>query len=218
MDIELDPERRLALAYVPAPLRQAVDTLWRLDATFAAVLVTGNEPMISRIRLAWWRESLEKLDRAGPPAEPMLQAVAANLLPLGLSGTELADMEEGWAALVAPDPLGDEELDRFARGRGGRLFQLSAKLLGGDEKAVESGGECWALVDFARHAGSKAEAEQALEAARRRTDRGRWPARERPLGMLAALARRDAAAASGPERQGSPRRVLRMIRHRLTGR
>jgi 15-cis-phytoene synthase len=84
---------------------------------------------------------------------------------------------------------------------------------------VEGAGESWALVDLARHSANRAEAGSALSAARLRTSIRRWPTRLRPLGMLAALAARD----SDPNRaqwetQGAPARMLRMLRHRLTGR
>ena len=93
--MDLDPDRKLALAYVPAAARPAVEALWRLDASFAAILATGTQPLISQMRLAWWREALERLDAAPPPAEPVLQALAAHVLPK-VSGAELAAMEEGW--------------------------------------------------------------------------------------------------------------------------
>ena len=83
MTPDLDPDRRLALAYVPAAARPAVEALWRLDVTLGAVLAAGREPMIGRIRLAWWREALEKLDREAPPAEPLLQALAERVVPAG---------------------------------------------------------------------------------------------------------------------------------------
>src|SRR5688572_20804059 len=107
MTADVDPEVRLALAYVPAARRPALEALWRLDAAFGAVLITGREPMISRIRLAWWRESLERLDREPPPAEPVLQAVALHLLPAGLTGAGLAEMEAGWAVLAEAGSLSE---------------------------------------------------------------------------------------------------------------
>src|SRR5688572_17759476 len=122
MTPDLDPERRLALAYVPAARRAALEALWDLDVTLGAVLATGSDPMISQIRLAWWREALEKLDHAGPPAEPLLQALARHVLPAGVGGAELAAMEEGWSMLLVPDPLGPEALHHYAERRGGRVF------------------------------------------------------------------------------------------------
>ncbi|MGZ8337460.1 MAG: squalene/phytoene synthase family protein [Allosphingosinicella sp.] len=217
MTPELDPERRLALAYVPAARRPALAALWRLDLALGAVLASGRDPMVSRIRLAWWRESLEKLDLAPAPAEPVLAAVAHHHQPAGLSGAELAAMEEGWAALLAPE-VAPDDLDTYARQRGGLLFGFAARLLGGDPEAVAADGEGWALIDFARRSSSPDEAATALQAAHERSGRESWPKPLRPLGMIGVLARRDAGRGPGLERQGSPARVARMLRLRLTGR
>lgn len=213
---ELDPERILALAYVPAAKRPALEALWRLDATLGAVLATGSEPMVTRIRLAWWREALERLDRETPPAEPLLQALAAYVLPVGVTGAELAAMEEGWDALIVPGTLAAEDVALHGRARGGGLFALSARILGGDF-AVGPAGERWALVDLARHSANPVEVDQALTLARALPDDEQWPKSLRPLGMLSVLAARDAVR-NTPERQGSPVRMLRMLVHRLFGR
>lgn len=187
--------------------------LWRLDVTLGAVLATGSEPRVSLIRLAWWREALARLDLAPPPAEPVLQGLAAHVLPV-VSGAELAIMEEGWAELTVEGALDGDALARYAGTRGGRLFRYSARLLGIDGD-VEAAGERWALVDLARH--STRDAATAFAAAAGQAPL-KWPKPLRPLGMLDALARRDVArGAESFERLGSPGRILRMLRHRLTG-
>ena len=214
----LDPERRLALAYVPAPRRPAIEALWGLDAALGSVLATGRERMISEIQLAWWRESLEKLDDERPPAEPVLQALARHVLPAGITGAELAGMEEGWAVLLAPVPLAPADLDLYAETRGGRLFTYSARLLGAEAELVSSAGQVWALADLARRSGNSTEVRAVFRAARDRHVPERWPPALRPLGMLAALAKRDCARGLPLARRGSPARMLRMIGHRLTGR
>ncbi|MBV8685981.1 MAG: squalene/phytoene synthase family protein [Alphaproteobacteria bacterium] len=217
----LDPDRVLALSYVPSRRRPAVEALWRLDAAMGAVLAGGREPMISRIKLAWWREALEKLDRAPAPAEPVLQALAEHVLARGVSGAELAEMEAGWSVLLSGEALTEADLALYAAARGATLFRCTARLLGGEGGAAGEGGEggeAWALVDLARHSGNWPDAEAALAAARRYPLRP-VPGPLRPLGMLAALARRDAEPGRPPwEPQGAPRRMLRMLRHRLTGR
>lgn len=212
MTLDLDPERRLALAYVPVPRRPAMEALWRLDVALASVLVTGREPLVSRIRLAWWREALERLDCGPPPAEPVLEALAAQVLPASVTGAELAALAEAWEPLLSSDPLGEAELRDYAAKRG-LLFALSARLLGGGD----ADGEGWALADFARHSSNEAEATRALTLARATPMPARWPKPLRPLGMLAVLARRDAGRGLPLERPGSPARVLRAVRHRLTG-
>jgi phytoene synthase len=216
MTPDLDPDRVLALSYVPAASRPALEALWRLDVALGAVLAGGREPMISRIKLAWWRDALEKLDRERAPAEPVLQAVTTHVLPGGPKGAELAEMVEGWEVLLSSEPLTAEDLALYAEARGTLLFRFSARLLSGEPQP--GAGEKWALVDLARHS-NEADAEAALAAARAQPPPAHWPARLRPLGMLAALAARDAdPARSRWERQGAPGRMLRMLRLRLTGR
>ena len=216
----LDHDRALALAYVPAAHRSAVEALWRLDATLSAVLSTGREPVISQIRLAWWRESLEKLDHEPPPAEPVLRAAASSLLPAGITGAALSEMESGWALLLSPDPLGPDDLAAYAAQRGGLLFRFTAQLLGAElPQGGEAAGGAFALVDLARHSANEADSEAALAAARATDWSRHWPAPLRPLGMLAALARRDLDPGRPRwEPHGTPGRMWRMLRHRLTGR
>jgi 15-cis-phytoene synthase len=195
-------------------VRPALEALWRLDVTLGAILATGRDPTVARIRLAWWREALARLDAAPPPPEPVLRGIAAHALP----GAALAAMTEGWEVLLAEGPLGEAALDAYADGRGGALFRHSARLLGLPGHPVEAAGRRWALVDLARRSADRDEAVAALRAAGRCGDEGRWPPGLRPLGMLSVLARRDLGR--GPdawERPGSPARMLRLLRHRCTG-
>lgn len=150
----------------------------------------------------------------------MLQAVARELLPLGFMGVELAEMTSGWERIIGPEPLRVEELDFYAALRGGRLFKLSAALLGGTVDALEASGEAWALVDLARRSRNEDRSAALSSAAARLSMIPRyWPPALRPLGMLAMLTRRDLGNASGDvERSGTPGRMARMFVHRLTGR
>jgi len=217
-DPDLDPDRRLALAYVPAAVRPAMEALWRLDVTLGAVLAGGREPMIGRIRLAWWREALEALDRGPPPPAPLLRALAAHVLP-AVRGAELAAMEAGWAELLADGTLTERGLKDYAEARGGALFRHSARLLGLPDHPVGPAGARWALVDVARRSADPDEASTAFALAAAIDTETSWPRQLRPLGMLSVLNRRDLAGGAGTwEKQGSPARMLVMARHRLTGR
>lgn len=179
------------------------------------MLATGTDPMVSRIRLAWWREALERLDQAPAPPEPVLRGIQEMVMPAGIAGAELAAMEEGWAILLAE---GAPDLDAYARLRGGLLFAFSARLLGVAEPRAAAAGELWALADLARHSSSRDEAALALEAAAARQEQGKWPNALRPLVMLTALARRDVLrGADSLERQGAPARMLRLLGVYLAG-
>ncbi|HTU12621.1 MAG TPA: squalene/phytoene synthase family protein [Allosphingosinicella sp.] len=212
MTLILDPDRQLALAYVPVAARPAVAALWQLDVSFASILVTGTQPMVSQLRLAWWREALERLDSAPAPAEPVLQALAARVLPV-VSGAELAAMEEGWLILLSDAALTEDEMARYAALRGGLLFAYAARLLGDVAFPVTRAGEAWALADLARRSGRRNEVVAPAP-----ESKSKWPKKLRPLGMLAALARRDLERLGREsEKQGSPGRMLRMVRHRISG-
>lgn len=213
-----NPDQAVALRAVRAEQRPAVDALWRLDAAFGAVLATGTQPMIGGIRLAWWREALEWLDRAPPPAEPVLQSLAEHVLPAGISGAALAEMEEGWAALLEDGALTASAIETHAAKRGGLHFRYTAALLEAPEPFVEPAGEAWALVDLARRTSDAVDQEAALATARTRALPTRWPRALRPLGMLTVLAARDLAREPARwEPPGAPPRVARMLRHRLAG-
>lgn len=205
----LTPEQTLALAYVPTLRREAVRALWRLDAVLKAARSTGSQPMIRRIKLAWWDEALQRLDTAPPPAEPTLEALAHHVIPLDVTGAEMADLATGWAQLT--DEYASAEVHEYASARGGTLFRLTARLLGHQWPQVEAAGEAWAIVDLAR-GGERPD----LSSVPGKLPPDRWPTPLRPLGMLAVLAGDDVA--TGFSRQGSPLRLLRMLRHRITGR
>jgi phytoene synthase len=213
-----DPERTLALAYAPADRRAGLAALFALDERFGQVVASTAEPMIGLMRLAWWREALERLDGRSSPAEPLLVALTQHVLPHGVTGEMLAAIEHGWAALVDGEPDADA-IARHGRERGRNLFGAASILLGTHDERLGSAGEVWALTDLGhRHSDAS-----VRETARARAVSfaasipiGRWPARARALASLYVLARRDARSAE--RAQGSPKRMLRMLALRLLGR
>jgi len=209
-----DPDRRLALLYVPLAVRPGIAALFALDERLGRIVAGTREPMLAAIRLAWWREAVERLRRERTPDEPLLQALADAVVAHGVDGTVLARIVEGREAL--PQDAGVEAHG----GRGAALFEAAAMLLGGEsDAAVANAGAAWALVDLAFHDSVRSRAEEVLAAARSLRGPARWPRRLRPLGMLAALARDDAAKGLDVARvPGSAPRAARMIAHRLFGR
>ena len=218
-----NPESALAIGYARPVLRPALAALIDLDSALGAVLRTTREPLVGQMRLTWWHEALTRLDSALPPAEPVLVALAATVLPLGVSGAQLATMIDGWEELLDDDLSRDEAMMRFAERRGAGLFGAAGAVLGaqpGDPLA--SAGVGWALVDLARHLRDRSAGEKALAMARaalRAATRTRWSREARALGALARLALLDAAVPlDQPLPIGAPRRVARLVWHRLTGR
>ncbi|MBD8617416.1 hypothetical protein IFT67_00615 [Sphingomonas sp. CFBP 13728] len=212
-----DPDRLLALTYAAPATRPALEALFALDDTLGAILRTTREPLVGQMRLTWWSEALGRLDTAPAPAEPVLTALQACVLPAGVSGATLAGMTDGWEVLLGP-VLDAAAVDRFARDRGRRLFELAGAVLSVTDPRIELAGEGWALADLSqrlRDAPSRmlarAGAVEALDAALR----GRWTVKARALGALALSARFDVSVSPAPP--GSPKRAGRLAWHRLTG-
>ena len=204
-------DRDLVRLHWPVALRPAFDALFAIDDAMAEVVARSTEPTLAAIKLAWWRESLEKLDREPPPPEPRLQAAARELLPRGLSGAALSSLEEPWALLLMKD-----QQAVFMRGvalRGPVLFELAARLLGVTLDDLGDSAQSFAAADLGRRS--------ILDLAplKLRRSKVRSPRKARPLTMFGALARRDMRTGGPPfEPEGTPGRAWALLRHRLTGR
>jgi len=146
----LDPDRTVALNYVPVARRDAVKALWVLDVALGQLVRTTREAMVGQLRMTWWHERLSALDNGERLSEPVLAALAEHVLHHDVSGAAMAGLIDGWEVLLDPPPLGAEALDQYARDRGGRLFALTARLISGAEPS--EAGARWALVDLATHA------------------------------------------------------------------
>lgn len=217
----LDAERSLALAYAPASVRPALAALWSFDAALGRVIATTSDPMIGAIRLAWWSERVEDLAGAIHPPVPVLEALAAHVVPARVPAGDLEPLIEGWRSVLPPWPSNPADLASFAERRGRGWLDLSARLLGEPAApAMLARAELWSLVDLASTLPEGPPRVAVLQAARSkpaRLARCRWPRRLRPAGMVIELAVRDAGSESVPER-GSPTRVGRMAWHALSGR
>jgi phytoene synthase len=214
VSIPADPWRDLALSYAPAGSRKALEALFALDTALGDVLRSTREPLVGQMRLAWWRDALQRLDQAPAPGEPVLQALAAAVLPIGVSGAALAAMGDGWEPLLGE--LGPGAIDDHARLRGRPLFEAYARVAGAapGDPAGEAG-EGWALADLAANLSDADHADRARRLAANilaRVTATRWSRNGRSLGALSLIAQRELL---GPV---SPSFVLRLARFRLTGR
>jgi phytoene synthase len=210
----LDHDRKVALEQLPREVRPAFAALWDLDLAFADVVSTSSDLRLGAIRLAWWRERLDELDRhPAAPAEPRLQTVAKELLPRGLSGHELTGLEDAWLPLLEPFPWSKAQAEGLAL-RGRVLFGVGARLLGCSADEAERAGAFWSLADGAQHCSDASSRELLVGEAREALGAigGHLPHRLRPLTVLAALAAVDLFRdASGMAR------LSVAFRHRLTG-
>lgn len=164
-----DRDRYLSVLYAPDAVRPALFALHGIDLEMASVVVGTSEALIGEIRLAWWREALQGLDRGQVPAQPLLALAAAELLPRGISGAELAEIEDRWLGMIGSEVVPEAHVKG-----GGTIFALAARLLGGDAADARQLGEAWVLGEDVP---------------------GTVPSALRPLRGLVRLAARDAARA-----------------------
>jgi 15-cis-phytoene synthase len=212
--IQLSADQQLCLAYARAETRNLLTALFRVDATLRRVALGAREPMMARIKLAWWRE--QGVERgAGDLGREIesLNSATDQSLPL------LCQIAEGWDAFLAADGNTDAALSNYASGRGGGLFELGAAALGTVfTPELERAGKGWALTDLAFALKDHALAPPCLTLARA-TFLPRLPRGPLPLTILALLAMSDVERGiNGAWRAGSPMRMARAAAFALTGR
>ena len=201
---DVDRDRWLATLYAPAAIRPALLAVHALDLELAKIAVTASDAMLGEIKLAWWRERLVDLDAGIVPAQPVLQALAADVLPRGVTGATLSEFEDCWLALAAGD------VARHVALRGAAVGGALAVLAGGDAATGARLGTVWAAGEAARAGHTVAMSERLRVAPPLR-----W------LGGLAALGLRDVLRAGQelpPEPRATAGRQWVLLRIALTGR
>lgn len=178
-----------------------------IEAALDDVVATSTQPALGAIRLAWWREALERLDHFPPPPEPRLKAATEHLVTLGVSGSVLAELEDSRAAQL------DEVVDPMRVALGGeRLFAIGATILGARDELLAVAGRLYALGKAARRGDRQVMPTGLLAGLKGH----RFPRRLRPVTALARLAARDLRHTE-VEAEATPGRAAALLSHRLLG-
>lgn len=207
----LPPPQRLALAYASPRSRPSTLALFALDARLGQMLRSRREPLATQLRLAWWREMLDRPPARWPAGEPMLDTLRTWRDP-----RRLALLPSGWEALLADD-LTPQAIAEFVDARGQAFAALAHEL------GVEATGDAaaaariWALADLAANIPEGPERRLAVEYGRGLDPAPRLSASLRPLAVLAALGA-AALARGGGDLLTGPRAMLLALRTGLTGR
>ena len=153
-----DYDRYLSALFAPAVSREALFALIAFNHEIARIPEAVSEPMLGRIRLQWWRETLEAI-QAGAPARrhevalPLADAIHA----WGLDRAPFDELLDGREADLEPKtPPGLAGLERYAAATGGALTALMLQASGADgAPALAAGrqvGTAWALIGTLRAA------------------------------------------------------------------
>ncbi len=153
-----DYDRYLSALFAPAASREALFALIAFNHEIARIPEVVSEPMLGRIRLQWWRETLEAI-HDGKPARrhevvlPLADAIHA----WGLDRGAFERLLDGREADLEPDAPPDlAGLERYAAATGGALTALMLQACGADGvSGLEAGreiGTAWALIGTLRAA------------------------------------------------------------------
>ncbi len=180
--------QRLALAYAPRRARPAWLALLALDARLGQQVRVQREPILTQLRLAWWRERLGEPAGRWPKGEPQLEALSVWQGEYG----SLTALVDGWEELLGDAPLSFAKLENFVAGRA-VAFQTLARVLGraDADNAAHRAGEGWAIADLAAHVTHPEERAGAMALAKKHDwRRPRLPRELRPLSILHGLSAR----------------------------
>ncbi|WP_237828402.1 squalene/phytoene synthase family protein [Sandaracinobacteroides sayramensis] len=158
-----DRERWLSVLWAPREVRDSLLALHAYDLEQQRIVAEAKEPMLAEIRLAWWREQLEKLAAGrAAPGQPLLRALeAAATTSPGLDLAALTRLEEAFLPLLTQGPLDPLAM---AHARGAALFEpllgvlLQRPLTQAERLDAGAAGSRWALARFWRGGWGQAEA------------------------------------------------------------
>lgn len=193
----LPAEIELALAHTKVADRAALRIFFDLDARLGRIVAGTNEAMLGQMRLAWWRETLQKPVDERPSGDLMLDAIGGEF-----AGREtlLLPLVDGWEHLLAEPPLREEDARAFAKGRADAMlgvFGSGSNLTGHTEAQV------WALADLASNVSLDEERAMLVKLGLERGGPAqRLPSAMKGLAVLSALSLRSLKKGGRPLMEG----------------
>lgn len=184
---ELSESVQLALASAGASRDDWLAVLG-LDARLARILSQVSEPMLAQMRIAWWRDQLNR-----PVEERQIGDAVLDLIGRTWNGREqaLIRLVNGWEALLCEHLLTPDAASEFASGRSA-AFVAIAEGAGSGTGYVAQAGRIWALADLASRTSNVQERSLVINLARQQQSGiGSLPRTMRPLAVLSGLAKRS---------------------------
>jgi NADH dehydrogenase [ubiquinone] 1 alpha subcomplex assembly factor 6 len=158
-----DRDRYLTTLFAPAERRSALIALYAFNFEVAKTREIVREPLLGRIRLQWWRESIDAIYRGAPLRQHEVMApLAAAIRRHDLTRYHFDRLIDAREADLAEEPPADlAALERYAEDSAARLVRLALEILDArDAESAEAGrhvGIAWSLVGLIRalpvHAG-----------------------------------------------------------------
>lgn len=153
MDTEhlLSPPQSLAVAYAPPGQRRELALLLAFDNRLKGIAANGRELLLQQLRLAWWREQLDKPVEARPRGEPLL-AQLAECERADMLVQSMQRLIDAWELLVASGEAGKpQDLTEANRMRADMVFAGYARRASSSEAIIaqaQQAGLQWAQASL----------------------------------------------------------------------
>ena len=162
-----DHDRYLTVLFAPARAREDLFALYAFNQEIAKIRDLVSEPMLGRIRLQWWRETIEAIYRDSPPAHevarPLAAAIRSHGLPRGPFDRMINAREQD---LSGEQPEDLASLSAYAAATGGTLTRLAVGSLGegaaNNLECADAIGTGWALTGILRSIAHRARRKATL--------------------------------------------------------
>ena len=140
--IAREPDRYFAATLAPAAIRFDLITLAAFAAELTNIPVQVREPLAGEIRLQWWRDALAangaEAAAGHPVAVPLRAAIARHALPIAILDAVIDSHAD---TLHGERPADEAALASLMTTREGGLFQLAARIAGGEQH-----GDIWQIA------------------------------------------------------------------------
>jgi 15-cis-phytoene synthase len=141
-------DQQLALAWTMPRYRPVLRSLFMADAFFGHIALSTSDPMLARIKLAWWAEQGIESDMLDLH---LSSEVNRQLRSLPESQTWLKANLEFWDHLIEPWPPDEPQISTYATARGSSLAQAVNMVTGGEVGAMQRPLARWAAQNLGRH-------------------------------------------------------------------
>lgn len=150
-----DRDRFLTALFAPAAVREDLFALFAFNHEVAKIAEVVREPMAGRIRLQWWRESLDGLYAGAPRRHQVAEPLSAAIRRHDLTRADferLLDARE--RDLEDAPPPSTADLERYAEATSATLVSLALEVLGARDDSSRAAGRhvgiAWALTGLVR--------------------------------------------------------------------
>ena len=144
---KFDPDRYLTALAASPEQRNYLFALFAFNLELAKVCESVSEPMLGRIRLQWWRESIGEIYTGNPREHEVITALVPVIKRYKISCNlfeEMIDAREFDLENRSPNDM--NELLFYAGSTSGVLIKMVAKLSNSNQECAYKLGVVWSLI------------------------------------------------------------------------